>query len=348
MKKLSLITLIALAILVLPLTSDAVDPFTVRVIYFQPADVDAPAMPDKIRDIMKNVQEVYATELDRHGFGRKTFRMERDAQGKVVVHWVNGKQNVVHYAGDTVNTVFTDLPRQFKQKHYVYLIIMAGMPSVQNGKYGGIAATSFDGDVAFAYIADNALRNIQDIIEHELGHTFGLIHNFKQDGQSYIMGPIVGPGNDVFAKHEARWLSKSHFLNEHHIINPAPTIKSQILALENNVIQLKYEVADPDGLHHIQLNHKVDRRLMAYKFLDGNTQVVIFNFQREELANTNVSLYLMDDFGNYKINDHNFVLPEALVIEPPPKPEPTPEPEPPLAVHSRNKLMTLWAKLKRR
>ena len=341
MKKL-LFTLLLFALLI-P-TADAVDPFTVRVIYFQPADVDAPAMPDKIRGTMEDVQELYATELDRHGFGRKTFRMERDAQGKVVVHWVNGKQNVVHYAGDTVNTVLTDLPRQFKQKHYVYLIIMAGMPSVQNGKSAGIAATSFDGDVGWAYIAANAGENIQDIIEHELGHTFGLIHNFKQDGQSYIMGP----GNDVFAEHEARWLSKSHFLNEHHIINPAPTIKSQILALEHNVIQLKYEVADPDGLHHIQVKHRVHKYLMVYKFLDGNTQVVTFNFQREELANTNLLLYLMDDFGNYKINDHNFVLPEALVIEPPPKPEPIPEPEPPFAVHSRNKLMTLWAKLKRR
>lgn len=342
MKKLSLIGLTILSILVLPITSDAVDPFTVRVIYFQPADVHTPEMPDKIRDTMEDVQELYASEMNRHGFGRKTFRMERDADGEIIIHQVNGEQNVEHYAGDTFNAVYADLPRQFRQKRYVYTIIVAGIQSVQNGKYGGIAATSPDGDVGFAYIAENAPKNIEDIIEHENGHTFGLIHNFKRDGQSYIMGP----GNDVFAKHEARWLSKSHFLNEHHIINPAPTIKSEIFALENNVIQLKYEVADPDGLHQIQLKHKVERRLMAYKFLDGNTQVVTFNFQREELANTNVSLYLMDDFGNYKINDHNFVLPEALVKEPPPEPEP--KPEPPLTVSSRYKKITLWAKLKRR
>ena len=313
MKRLSLIVFTILSILIIPLASQAVDPFTVRTIYFIPADKQA--KNNDISKIMLDVQRVYQDEMDKHGFGEKTFKLEINAAGNVIVHKINAANNAAHYAADTINNTYRDLPLQFKQKHYAYIIIIAGMQSVQHGKYGGIAAVTTSGDVGFAFIAEDAPKNITDIIEHEAGHTFGLIHNFIQDGKSYIMGP----GNDVFHEQEARWLSKSHYLNDHHIVNNAPTIKTH--PLENAPgfrVKIKYDITDADGLHQIQVKRVIDRRLLDWKYLDGNTQTIIIEMNRDKLEDGNeLYLYVMDDFGNYAIREHQYVLP--------PEPEPKPE-----------------------
>ena len=54
--------------------------FVVRVIYFIPSD--RPPQPDidaKFDTLIKEVQNFYADEMERHGYGRKTFSLETDA-----------------------------------------------------------------------------------------------------------------------------------------------------------------------------------------------------------------------------------------------------------------------------
>ena len=72
-------------------------------IYFLPNDrpfrqevVDA--MKVKIRE----VQTFYADQMAAHGYGRKTFRYETDAQGEPLVHRVDGRRADYHYLGQYV------------------------------------------------------------------------------------------------------------------------------------------------------------------------------------------------------------------------------------------------------
>ncbi len=71
---------------------------SVRLVYFLPND--RPARPDRIealRQLIKDAQEFYADEMERHGYGRKTFTIETDGKGEPVVHRVNGKFKEAYY-----------------------------------------------------------------------------------------------------------------------------------------------------------------------------------------------------------------------------------------------------------
>ena len=71
---------------------------SVRLVYFLPKD--RAARPDRItafRKIAKDVQQFYADEMERHGYGRKTFPLESNKRGVPVVHRVHGKFNEDYY-----------------------------------------------------------------------------------------------------------------------------------------------------------------------------------------------------------------------------------------------------------
>ena len=72
---------------------------SVRLVYFLPND--RPARPDRIealRQLIKDTQEFYADEMERHGYGGKTFRVETDTNGEPVVHQLDGKFAEEHYS----------------------------------------------------------------------------------------------------------------------------------------------------------------------------------------------------------------------------------------------------------
>ena len=63
--------------------------FVVRTIYFQPQGT-----PDKtaeIRKMMADVHDFFGREMQRNGFGFKTFHIEKDTNAQIVVHTVKGK-----------------------------------------------------------------------------------------------------------------------------------------------------------------------------------------------------------------------------------------------------------------
>ncbi len=75
---------------------------SVRLVYFLPSD--RPARPDRIealRQLIKDAQEFYADEMERHGYGRETFRIETDTDGEPVVHHVDGRFDENYYSGLT-------------------------------------------------------------------------------------------------------------------------------------------------------------------------------------------------------------------------------------------------------
>ena len=64
----------------------------VRLIYFFPRDRQPqPDINAKIDGLIKDTQKLYADEMERHGFGRKTFRFETDAHGNAIVYHVKGR-----------------------------------------------------------------------------------------------------------------------------------------------------------------------------------------------------------------------------------------------------------------
>lgn len=73
-------------------------PKLLRVVYFTPADRDpVPRYRERLTAVLEDIRAFYRDELARQGFGPRTFELERDADGKVVIHVVKGKEPEAGY-----------------------------------------------------------------------------------------------------------------------------------------------------------------------------------------------------------------------------------------------------------
>lgn len=71
-----------------------------HVIAWRTNDRDFPAdQPERLDRIMTHIQAFYRREMERHGFGPRSIRLDRDSAGKLVVHEVVGEGAWADYDG---------------------------------------------------------------------------------------------------------------------------------------------------------------------------------------------------------------------------------------------------------
>jgi hypothetical protein len=67
-------------------------PKSLHIVYYTPADrAPAPNYEQRLEVIMEDIRSFYRDGMERLGFGSKTFPLERDASGKLIIHLVKGK-----------------------------------------------------------------------------------------------------------------------------------------------------------------------------------------------------------------------------------------------------------------
>ncbi len=227
----------------------------VRLIYFLPInrtaqeDIDA-----KLDTLIRDVQQFYAEQMDAHGFGRKTFSFETDATGKAVVHHVNGRFTDRHYDHRTFDKIMEEIEGHFDISKNLYLISVdtsseridthsCGIGGL-HGTVGGKAIIPASGN---CFVGDTGIV----VAAHELGHAFGLDHDFRND--AYLMS--YGVALDQLSYCAAEWLNAHRYFNDSQISFNEPTTMTMHtpLALPSNTIRLRFEVSDADGLHQAQL-----------------------------------------------------------------------------------------------
>ena len=224
------------------------EPYTVRLIYFLPSDRQSkPDIDTKMDTLIKNVQQAYARDMERHGFSRKTFRIETDATGKAVVHHVAGQFTAAYYEGGTFGKVLGEIDEQFDTQKNIYLAVVdSGYPI--NGFPGIATLGSGAGGVA---VINNIidLANYVYLASHELRHTFGLSHDFRIDvrGFTFEISKCTAEFLDVHRYFNASRQGQS-FLQNTTIEMLPPS-----LASPPNAIRLRFEVTDADGLHQASL-----------------------------------------------------------------------------------------------
>ena len=233
----------------------------VKLIYFLPKDRDPePDINDKFETLIKDVQELFANQMEGHGFGRKTFLYETDARGKAVVHHVIGRQTDAYYNNLAYTfDMWSEIDDKFDTSKDIYLVaIDISSEILDRGEACGRGAGWNDAGQALVPASGDCFD--VDTIAHEFGHTFGLDHGFY--GRDIENKTVLNFSHDRMLN--TYWTA--HWLDVHAAFNPprsavldrsrAPTVKMLPLssASSPNTIRLRFEITGSNGqLHQAQL-----------------------------------------------------------------------------------------------
>ncbi len=279
----------------------------VRLIYFLPNNRSAqPDIDKKLDTLIKDVQQFYAKQMQNHGFGRKTFTFETDAAGNAVVHHVNGRYTDTYYDYDTLTRVLEEIGEQSNFLQDIYLIALdTGSERIdqhwcgQGGIHGSVGGKAIVPASGGCFVGDTGTA----VVVHELGHAFGLQHDFRNS--AYMMS--YGINKDQLSACAAEWLSASRYFNNSQISFNEPTsiVMLPPIALPSDSIHFRFKVTDADGLHQAQfvipstVTDPVDgKKLHSCQLL--NSESMQINFTTYELtvgSETEVALQVIDTNG---------------------------------------------------
>ena len=262
---------------------DVGEPRTVRMIYFLPND--RPYRADVVQrmkgEIIK-IQDFYAEAMKAHGYDM-TFKIETDAKGEPMVHRVDGQHSEIHYIDDTSYDVRFEIEQVFDIEQNIYFIVIDSSISGIGTGVGRVRVTANGGHIGknggtvlihakhFQQRIEADLRRKEGyklgydkLSTHEIGHAFGLSHDFRSGGyvMSYGAGRnrarSDGPDQDRLSKCNADRLSV------HPYFNPdIPTERGQPPTIElaspntyptgSRSVDIQIKTTDLEGVHQVIL-----------------------------------------------------------------------------------------------
>ena len=296
-------------------------PNKVSLIYFLPSDRDPqPDINSKLNILIKSTQQFYASQMEFQGFGSKTFTFETDQNGNASVYYVYGRFTDAYYRNDTYNKIKEEILNQFDTTKHVYFVaadVSSELIDLGNqSRVCGVAHSSWNSP-------DSQLWNrvtgglvlmpasgrcfTPGIAAHELGHTFSLVHDYRDD--TYLMGLDAQSRLSYCA---AEWLSVHPFFTDKVRFNQNTTIEIRS-HLDG---RFQFQIIDPDGIHQAQFlipatvddPSPVGTKLHGCEALNGKTNSTVTFVVNEfsPAADDTVTLQVMDIHGN--ISERRFPI----------------------------------------
>ena len=251
----------------------------VRLFYFLPEDrTERPEVVEAMKTGILEVQSFYREQMAAHGYGNKTFQIETDAQGVPIVHRVNGDYSDSHYKNR--GRPESEISREFDTSSIVQLIVM-DISRSSSGRGTGIKQRG-------QAIVDG--RWDWRTAAHELGHAFGLQHDFRDD--AYIMS--YGAGRNSLSAGAAQFLAVNPYFNSSVPLEAGSAPSVQLLSSTQysygaTSVPVQVRVRDADGLQQVILFVKTPAGLnrptgfnevVSYHNLSGQTDATVtFNYK---------------------------------------------------------------------
>ena len=299
-------------------------PRTVRMIYFLPNDRPfRQEVVDSMKTTIRQIQTFFRDQMRAHGHGALTFRFETDAQGDPLVHRVDGQHPDSRYIDNTI-TVFGEVEMAFDlSANNVYLIVVDNsIDAVALGDgfvVAGVALGVWVRNSGYALVSGGFHWTIA---AHELGHAFGLGHDFNND--AYIMS--YGDRPSQLSTCHAEYLSMHPFFNAAipDVATSLPTIElisSPFYSADARSVSIRLRVGAPNGLHQVILAVQEIAfgigALKAWRELNGERATVVqFDYDGVIPGDRNSNLLnpaklriyavVVDIFGYIKVTESDF------------------------------------------
>ena len=268
---------------------DVGKPRTVRMIYFLPNDRPYRAdVVDAMKVVIRHVQTFYSEQMQIHGYGDRTFRFETDEQGEPLAHRVDGQHPDRHYLDNTKGTVFEEIGELFDLRMNIYFLVIDNSTDLINRRAAGNGGR-IDKNSGYAFYTGKSMLAASIsasmslyagdylfmVALHELGHAFGLHHDFR-DG-AYIMsyGP---PGWNRLSACHAEFLAVHPYFNADSPTEEGtrPTIEliSPHTSGRGTSASIGLKVRDSEGVHQVLLTSSGSSR-RACRGLAGKKDAVV-------------------------------------------------------------------------
>ncbi len=302
------------------------DSDVVRIIYFPDIiyflDKDKKLRPNitaKIDKAIRAAQDYYADEMERHGFGRKTFTYETDENGKTKIYLGTNKQ--VEHANfskglwlavsdkllDTplpvIELLYTDDNERFE---YASNDNYSTKDNIRHNVIKGYTHAQL------IYTSLNDLK--RKPLAYVLRDSFGLTYTPLQHKPNFLKR-LFNRVNDKMpwgkrwaklSKCEAEWLDKSRFFNPNQpFFDNTPKMEMRVsLPKASGLRHFIFEVADADGMQQAQLLIPINmdsqrwiKRFYECQALNGKDKATI-TFEISNPAIETVVLRMIDMHGN--------------------------------------------------
>jgi hypothetical protein len=240
-----------------------------NIIYFVPKDNPEVAnYKDRLSRLLINFQEYIKEEMNRNGFGKKTFGLSVDSTDvnspKVKIITIHGKLGEKDYDYDSGTTILNEIntykgqhPKEFSSEYH-NLIILPQRSDKGRQPFFGWGTSCFAVDNLNIRV-EEIKTTTSDLIGgmlHELGHGLNLPHNKAKVSEQKTLGTsLMGAGNNTFGR-------KPTFITE----------QSAAILNRNEVFQSesKMEFYKPiESLLDISFGYNSDRKVIQ---IDGNFQ----------------------------------------------------------------------------
>ena len=287
----------------------------VRIIYtLMENKKPAPNITEKLDKTIREVQDFYADEMERHGFGRKTFTFETDENGKAKIYLVKYNQPNIDLSNDIWLSFAEDSSMPFEpipELYYVHLIHSFEYTNKDGiSTKDNVVAGDIEG-ISPGRLVSTSVRDLnRKSIAYLLRGTFGLPYIEGKKKSNFLSRLFTGVNDKMpwakLTRCEAELLDKSRFFNPNQpYFDRFPKMDMRVaIPKANGLRHFIFEVTDEDGIHQTQLfvprDAKDARRGKKHyecQVLNGKKHAtVVFEISDPEIMN--VKLQIFDMHGN--------------------------------------------------